>query len=743
MTGRKTFIKPFTWLMVAFATVVCAYSVYHLPLARLDLSFIFLAVVTIAFGSRLTIQIPRAKVHISVSDSLVFLTLLVYGGEAAVLLAATEAFYASVRFRKKGVFIRLDGIFFNGALMALSTFLTAFAVEVCFGTATDLVNRTASQFITALCVMSLVQYIVNSGLAALYTACETNESVAATWKTHYFPASATFVAGAAAAGLLVKITGAIGLSSIITATPLLFIVYLTHRRYIDDIKTSSAQAEQAERDRAELAEQHVEEQKRYIVELERVRTELEESKEHFRHAAFHDALTGLPNRALLTDHLRLSMELTRRRADHHFAVLFLDLDRFKNINDSLGHAAGDQLLVEIARRLELCLRPSDTVARLGGDEFAILLNGLDADVDAVRVAERVQQDLMRPFYLSGNEVYTTASIGITLSAAHYDDAENVLRDADTAMYHAKENGKTRYEIFDAGMHASVVLRLKLENDLRRAIENQEFEIYYQPIVALDTCRITGFEALIRWHHPERGFVSPAEFIPLAEETGLITEIGSWVLREACRQTQQWSLDDSALAMLTISINLSSRQFMQPNLIKQIQHILDDTRLDPHRLKLEITESAVMENAEVAASMLGQLRNLGIQMSIDDFGTGYSSLSYLHRFPIDTLKIDRSFVNRMCEGDENAEIVRTIVTLATNLGMNVVAEGVETAEQHARLKELDCEYGQGYLFSRPVPAADAFALVHHDEPTAHIPDALLARATNPAFPATEAIREELL
>ncbi len=728
--------------MVACATAACVYSAYHLPLARLDLSFIFLAVVTIAFGSRLTIQIPRAKVHISVTDSLIFLTLLVYGGEAAVLLAVVEACYASLRLRKKGVFIRLDGIFFNGALMALSIFLTAVAVETCFGPETGLVERTPSQFITALCVMALVQYVINSGLAAVYTACDTNESVWATWRAHYFPASATFVAGAAIAGLLVKITGAIGISSIITATPVIFIVYLTHRRYIDDIKTSSAQVELAERGRAELAERHVEQQQCYIVELERVKTELEESKEHFRHAAFHDALTGLPNRALLTDHLKLSIEMTRRRADHHFAVLFLDLDRFKNINDSLGHAAGDRLLVEIARRLELCLRPSDTVARLGGDEFAILLNGLDSTEDAIRVAERVQQDLMHPFYLSGNEVYTTASIGITISAAYYADPENVLRDADTAMYQAKEKGKTRYELFDTGMHARAVLRLQLENDLRRAIENREFEVYYQPIVALDTCRITGFEALVRWHHPERGFVSPAEFIPLAEETGLITEIGSWVLREACRQTRRWSLDDPALAMLTISVNLSSRQFMQPDLLAQIKQILDETNLNPRRLKLEITESAVMANAEAAASMLGQLRNLGIQTSIDDFGTGYSSLSYLHRFPIDTLKIDRSFVSRMSEGDENAEIVRTIITLATNLSMSVIAEGVETAEQHERLKELDCEYGQGYLFSRPVPAAAALALVQNNDYTSRVPDAMLARTLNPTFPDIDITHEEI-
>jgi len=436
------------------------------------------------------------------------------------------------------------------------------------------------------------------------------------------------------------------------------------------------------------------------------------------HNAYHDALTGLPNRLLLADHLRLAIERAKRHPDHSFALVFLDLDRFKYINDSLGHAAGDELLVQIARRLEGALRPTDTVARLGGDEFALLLDGLEDEGDAIRVAERVQEELTSPFNLGGHEVFTTASVGITLSAPGYEHPEGVLRDADTAMYRAKENGKARYELFDSVMHARAVERLRLENDLRRAVERGEFEVYYQPIVSLDSDRVAGFEALVRWEHPERGLVQPTEFIPVAEETGMIVEIGQWVLRESCRQMREWQRLSFDNRLLTISVNLSSKQFLQPNLIARVRQTLHETDLDPRCLKLEITESIMMENAEEASEMLVQLRGLGVQLSIDDFGTGYSSLSYLHRFPVNTLKIDRSFVTRMGDAGENSEIVRTILTLASNLGMEVIAEGVETRGQLAQLKAMKCPYGQGFLFSRPVDAAGAAALLRLGDSRQH-------------------------
>jgi EAL domain-containing protein (putative c-di-GMP-specific phosphodiesterase class I) len=345
---------------------------------------------------------------------------------------------------------------------------------------------------------------------------------------------------------------------------------------------------------------------------------------------------------------------------------------------------------------------------LGGDEFAILLDGLEDWTIATSVAERVQNELLKPFSLNGHEVYTTASIGIRLSADGRDDAENMLRDADTAMYRAKDNGKARHELFHSTMHTRAVALLKLETDLRRAIEREEFCVHYQPIISLENEVLVGFEALARWNHPERGLVPPDEFIPLAEETGLITEIGAWVLRESCSQLRKWQTALGREA-LTMSVNLSGKQLTQTDLIQQIQTILQETDLNPTWLRLEITESVVMENAELATNTLLQLRKLGVHLSIDDFGTGYSSLSYLHRFPVNTLKIDRSFIGRMAKGDENSEIVRTICTLANNLGMEVVAEGVETREQLELLRSLHCEYGQGYLFSKPVDAQAATVL----------------------------------
>jgi len=408
---------------------------------------------------------------------------------------------------------------------------------------------------------------------------------------------------------------------------------------------------------------------------------------------------------MLTDRLNIAIQRKKRHADYLFAVLFLDLDRFKVINDSMGHVAGDNLLVVTAHRLREGVRPGDTVARLGGDEFGILLDGLESFSDALRIAERLQKDLLQVVCLDGTEVFTSASIGIALSATGYDHADAILRDADTAMYRAKGNGKARHELFDPNMHTQAVAQLKLENDLRRALERDEFCLHYQPILSLADEKLSRFEALLRWQHPERGLVSPAEFIPVAEETGLILELGEWVLRQACRQMRHWQLQGLVNQSATVSVNLSCKQFVQAGLLEQVKEVLDETGLLAQCLELEITESVVMENADTACSTLRELRALGVRLSIDDFGTGYSSLSYLHRFPITTLKIDRSFIGHPSQNDFNCGIVGTIITLADNLGVQVVAEGVETAAQVAQLKALGCEFGQGYWFGRPAhPAA---------------------------------------
>jgi len=425
-----------------------------------------------------------------------------------------------------------------------------------------------------------------------------------------------------------------------------------------------------------------------------------------------DPLTGLPNRLLFIDRVGRLVKRAKRHKDQLFAVLFLDLDGFKMINDSMGHLVGDQLLVGVANRLEKCLRSTDTVARLGetftvarlgGDEFTVLLDHIKDPNDAKRAADRMMKALALPFILVGKEVFTSVSIGIALSNSSYEQPEDILRDADTAMYRAKSLGKARYEVFDADMRASVMARLQLETDLRHALEREEFRNFYQPIVKLVSGEIVGFEALLRWQHPTRGLLGPEEFIPVAEETGLIRELGWWNLREACRQISDWRAAVDTQSHLTISVNLSAKQFLQPNLVADIKKLLRELALPPDALKLEITESTVMADPSAAVEMLQQIKSLGIRLAIDDFGTGYSSLSYLHRFPLDTLKIDRSFISGMGDDGEGMEIARTILPMANNLRLDVVAEGVETIQQFAMLKKLQCKFGQGFYFSKPLSA----------------------------------------
>jgi predicted signal transduction protein with EAL and GGDEF domain len=465
------------------------------------------------------------------------------------------------------------------------------------------------------------------------------------------------------------------------------------------------------------------------IHLQELVTRLSQSQEQLSHLAYHHSLTQLANRALFMDHLTQCVNRTKRHQNYKFAVVLIDVDHFKTVNDTVGHSGGDQLIVQIAERLNGSIRRYDIVpqpteptgpvrlagndilARLGGDTFAILLDDIRDASDGVRVAERIQQNLVAPFSIDRRQLQITVSIGIAVSATNYSVAEDVWRDADTAMYGARAGGDSRYQMCDLTMHAAAVSRLKLESDLRQAVTRGELLIHYQPIVSLRNGCLVGFEALVRWQRPGFGLVPPLEFIPVAEETGLIVPIGSWVLREACSQMRGWQLLFPSEPALTIAVNFSAKQFIQPNLVEQVKQVLGETHLDPGSLKIEFTESVAMQDAERTTRILTELKALGLGTSIDDFGTGYSSLSYLIRLPLDILKLDRSFVSRMDKNKESRQIVHTIISLADNLGMDVVAEGVETVEQADELKSLGCRYAQGYFFSKPINKGSVEALLN--------------------------------
>lgn len=713
-TSNSSLSDIYLWIIVFIWLAVSVVSVQDLLNVTLDLGFFILVPITIFFSSYLRIQLPRTKIHLSVSEVLVFYTLLIYGSGAAVLLASLESLYTSFNFRRQGINIKNKTILFNVTLGGISTYFTAFAIHLIYpAPKTVIAEESIAGFGGMLICMAVAQFLLNSIGVSIYTALKSKTPLQTFWEFWFdycFNALVMYIAAALIAGIGVKALSQVNMFLFSLAAAVSAIFYLTYRRYVDDVKTTSAKAEQSERERAEQAERHIEELQHHIAEQDRIGQALRESKERFRHAAFHDSLTDLPNRNLFMETLKYALEKNKHNSDFKFAVLFLDINRFKTINDSLGHSMGDRLILHVAKRLATSVREKDLVARFSGDEFAFILNNISGIEDAIQFAELIKTKISAPFTLSGRQVFTSFSIGIAMGSAEYEVAEDILRDADIAMYHAKEKEKD-FVVFNKNMHTRAVTLLQLETDLRTAIERNQLCMFYQPIINLDTMKIFGFESLIRWNHPIRGLVPPNEFIPVSEETGLIVPMTLWILRTSCRQMVEWQRKNPANKNLVVSVNLSGKHFAHKDLVEQIKNILVETEMNPAHLKLELTESAVMENAENVISMMKQIRDLGIQLSIDDFGTGYSSLSYLHRFPINTLKVDRSFVSAMEDGSENGEIVRTVVALAKTLRLDVIAEGIETIHQLHQLRILGCEYGQGYLFSRPVPVEEAERLIN--------------------------------
>ena len=797
ITEGRRFPRQFVNTVIAVGAAAVLLALLRLPLAQLGFPLLLLALLAVQVSARFD-KGPADRWQFPFAEGFVFLSMLLFDGEPAVLLAALVALCAALR---EGGEVRAAA--FRAALPAVAATLVVWTFRLNSVVLTELTAGVpAASALNAACAALLVLSFVNASVAAFGGSYRLNLSPWREGARLFFwqvVGNAAAVAGAVAAALAVRVAGynvsvsaaalaclvafaargrlaggaaedaadsrekvsendrfrsafdyaAIGMALVSTEgrwlqvnRSMCAILGYTEKELLlrdflsvthpDDLPTAlsnigqllkgKVQASQMEKRyihkaghevwvhwSVSLVRDHYSKSVHLIFQIQDI-TDRKLAEQQLHHDAFHDALTGLPNRALFMDHLKLAIARSRRNTSTRFAVLYLDLDRFKVINDSLGHTIGDQLLVGIADRLKKNLRPGDTVARLGGDEFTVLVEDIADDTEAVQVAERVQKELSVPFTLSGREVFTTVSMGIAPSATGYERAEDILRDADTAMYRAKSMGKARYEIFDKAMHARAINLLQMETDMRRALERDEFILHYQPIVALDNFRLRGFEALVRWQHPERGFISPMDFIPVAEETGMIVQLGEWVMREACAQMNRWQKMFPLDHPLFVTVNLSSKQFTQATLISTFAMILKETGVKPQSVKLEITESVVMENVDTATDMLRQLRSLGVKLAIDDFGTGYSSLSYLHRFPIDTLKIDRSFVTRMSENNENVEIVRTIVVLAQNLGMDVVAEGVETNEQLVILQKLGCENGQGYFFSKPVNADGAEKII---------------------------------
>lgn len=697
-------------LLLPVTVAAIAWAIINFPGDRIDWRLAGLTVITVFFSSFLRIQLPRTKIHVTTSDAAIILSFLWYGGETAIVLSLLETAYTSISYRRQGGTIRYKTILINILVAITALSATVAIVRVAFGAAPEVIETgDATQFVLLITLMGFSLFLFNSALVSLFFSAKNNKPVLSVWTDYCLNALVMYLSSAVLAGFTTKAIQEINIFLFAAVCVFFGTVYVTYRRYIDDIKATSAKAEQAERERAEQAESHVLELKHYVEQLEERSEELKESRARFRHAAYHDALTGLPNRNYFVDTIR---QLIAQKLDSpavSYAVLFLDLNGFRKINDSLGHSVGDQLVKQVAGRLSKIARKNSIVGRFSGDEFAIVVTDHADERSVTEFAVSVSRTIAQPFILDARQVFTSVSIGIAFGNLGYDGPEEILRDADIAMYHAKDHGKD-FVIFDDKMHTRAVSLLELETDLRYAIERSEFELHYQPIVDLTDLRLSGFEALVRWNHPTLGLIGPDRFIPISESTGLIIPMTLIILETACRQTVEWQQRFAECGPRFVSVNISGTHFGDPSLVDQIKTVLGKTRINPRSLKLEITETAIMENGESAVAKLEQIKALGVQISIDDFGTGYSSLGYLQRFPIDTLKIDRVFVRSMEDDRQNGEIVRAVLALSHSLNLEVVAEGIESIHQYHQLRILSCKYGQGYLFSTPLASPDAEILM---------------------------------
>jgi len=707
--NREKISTLYKTALSVFGGVSLILAIANLPPDIFSWSFIFLVAFTTLVMPRMSIRLPRSKFILSFSDSVIFLSLILYGGAVGIFLAAAETLATCLYLKKRGVKISRLTILYNISSATLATTLTYFLWSALLHFANfDFKLNAATSLIFALGLLAILQFFSISLFVIPVSRIKTGASLWQIWKRDCFPISMTQMIGAGLAGIAYKLILTADFLTTFIALLVFGIVYANYRQTIADITETIQQTERAEREKAAIAElkaaealAHADELKLLLIKEEQTTEALLHSKNALEHAAFHDFLTDLPNRTYLIERLDLLIKIGSEISRNYY-VLFLDLKRFKFINDSLGHTVGDRVLKLVGKRLVRLVRQDDTVARLGGDEFAIILNNLPSVEAAKQIAEKIYEKLTAPFHLRGNKIYTDVSIGIAPFDAEHQKPEDILRDADIAMHHAKEVC-CGIAVFDKDLRAKYLERISLESDLRYAVERGELSMHYQPLVSLKDGELIGFEALLRWQHPRRGFISPVEFIPIAEETGLIIPITKWILRQTCTQIAEWQKLAASYNNLLVSVNISGRHLADDSLVKDVRQALELSAITPESLKLEITETIAMANAEQSIEILNNLKSLGVRLSIDDFGTGYSSLSYLHRLPFDTLKIDRSFVSEVGERGENAEVLQTILSLAKNLKMLTIAEGIETESQLAVLQNLGCDYGQGYLMSKPLPA----------------------------------------
>lgn len=713
----------------ALGILALAGALAAVPFTPIGFSYIFILAFAVFAAPRMTLQLSGSNLTLSFSDAVVFFTFIVYGGELAVITAFVETFSNCVYLKKRRKESPKFFVIFNSSLAALIAAATYGVVELfsraAYGSAFIELRLTDTRTLAAvLGVTALAHFFFSSAFAAFYQKLRTQGSFLEIWKTHCVSSALTHFTGAGIAGATFKVFNygdvALGVISFIVIA----VAYINYRTLINEINRSIANVEEAERQKADSerrraeiektrrkeAESYAEELCRSLEKEARANDALRKSERELQHAASHDSLTGLANRKHLNDILRDLISVYKQDPSATFQVLFLDIRSFKNINDTLGHSIGDKVLSVAAKRFSRVVNAEDTVARIGGDEFAIVLRGLATAGKAQKVARKIHRNITQPFSLGGNRVSIDVNIGIAPCDAEYDSPEEILRDADIAMHYAKER-KDGPAVFTKELRHRFLERVRFEMDLRHAVERNELSMHYQPIVSLLDGRLSGFEALLRWHHPEFGNIPPNKFIPIAESSDLIQPITNWILLETTKQIAAWQKIGPDLADLEVSVNIAGRHLSSDDLSDQVENALENSGIRPETLKLEITESTAMENAERSISLLNRLKGLGVKLSIDDFGTGYSSLSYLHRLPFDTLKIDRSFVSGAGERGEDSGILQTIISLGTNLKMRLVAEGIETEAQLAMLRNLGCDYGQGYLISKPRASEDIEKLLY--------------------------------